>query len=333
MNHTETILSGAGSDVAGAGQGAEPVQVSVIVPAFNAAATVVRAIDSVRQQRGVAFEIIVIDDGSTDDTAAVVRSNIRPGEQIRLLQMARNSGVSAARNTGIREARGDYLAFLDADDIWLPEKLSRQLAPMLRNPAISLVSCNSKLISAQGVPIKEGHVNRPPVQGRDAWKTLLMYNFIPTPTVLTRTALVRQVGGFDEALKVGEDLDLWIKLGIRGEIVVLDEILINYYDLAGSLMKRHTGQSRGIVMPMLERHISEQRASLTRAEVRTIRGRQAFQIGCDMFFSKKYLESVPVFFQAFMCGERPLKSLSYLPRAILMELIRGIGRRFSRSDS
>lgn len=331
MKPTDTTLSEAGADVpATPVQQAAPVQVSVIVPAFNAARTVVRAIDSVRQQRGVSFEVIVIDDGSTDDTAAVVRANIRPGEHIRLLQMPRNSGVSAARNTGIREARGDYLAFLDADDIWLPEKLSKQLAPMERNPGVSLVSCNSKLISAAGVPMKEGHVNRPPVQGRDAWKTLLMYNFIPTPTVLTRTALVRQVGGFDEALKVGEDLDLWIKLGIRGEIVVLNEILINYYDLAGSLMKRHTGASRAIVLPMLERHLDEQAASLTRSELRTIRGRQAFQIGCDIFFSKRYLESVPVFYQAFLCGERPLKSLTYIPRAILMELIRMAGRGFKR---
>jgi hypothetical protein len=195
----------------------------------------------------------------------------------------------------------------------------KQVDAIEADPAVTLVTCNSQMTSATGVPLKEGHVNRPPAAGEDAWKTLLVYNFLPTPTILTRTQLVRELGGFDEALAVGEDLDLWIKLAVRGKVAVLPEILIKYYDLNNSLMKRHGGQAGEIVVPMLERHIREQTAKLSRREVRTMRGTRSFRMACDLFFSNRYMPSIPLFLQAAMCGIRPVKSLSYLPRALLME--------------
>lgn len=310
----------------------DEIQVSVIIPAFNASATIGRALDSVRAQEGVGAEIIVIDDASSDGTAQAVRDAIRPGENITLLQLPVNSGVSAARNAGIRLARAPYLAFLDADDAWLPGKLRRQVAVIGADPAITLVSCNSQQADAEGRPLKEGHVNRPPVQGPDAWKTLLMYNFLPTPTVLTRTALVRELGGFDEQLAVGEDLDLWIKLATRGKIAVLPEVLICYYDLSNSLMKRHGRQTSIIVTPMIERHMREQGARLDDAEIRHMRGSRSFQTGCDLFFSGSYRASIPPFIMAVRCGTRPFKSLSYLPRALMMEAAMLTRRAFARAD-
>jgi glycosyltransferase involved in cell wall biosynthesis len=299
----------------------EEIQVSVVIPAFNAATTIARALDSVRSQDGVGAEIIVIDDASTDNTTEVVRAAIRTGENITLLQLPTNSGASAARNAGIRLARGRYLAFLDADDIWLPGKLLRQIMVIETDPAITLVSCNSQQASSDGKVLKEGHVNRPPIQGPDAWKTLLVYNFVPTPTVLTRTALVRELGGFDENLAVGEDLDLWIKLATRGKVAVLPEILINYYDFNNSLMKRHIPQTGTIVTPMIERHIHEQALKLSSTEIRQIRGSRAFHMACNLFFSGSYLSSISLFLQAARYGTRPLKSLSYLPRAVVMEAV------------
>lgn len=300
--------------------------VSVIIPAFNAAATIGRAIDSVLAQQVPLTEVIVIDDGSTDGTVAAVNQHIGRGENVRLIAMAANCGVSAARNAGIAVATGEFLAFLDADDIWLPGKLSKQLAKIGQDPGIALVSCNSQLIAPNGVAIKEGHLNRPPVEGPAAWKTLLVYNFIPTPTVLTRTALVKALGGFDVSLDVGEDLDLWIKLGLQGRIAILPDILVNYYDLADSLMKRHSDRTATIVLPMLERHIAAQRQQLTRREVRTIRGQRSFQTACDMFFAGAYVPSVPGFLKAAYFGTRPIKSLSYVPRAACMTLLAGAKR-------
>jgi len=299
----------------------DEVLISVIIPAFNAEDTILRAINSVRNQNISSLELIVIDDGSADNTVNVVANNIRKNESLHLIRMQKNSGVSAARNAGIRAARGKFLAFLDADDTWLPEKLSKQIEVMKKDSSITLVSCNSELISESGIPVKEGHLNRPPVEGNDAWKTLLMYNFLPTPTVVTLTNLVKEIGGFDEALAVGEDLDLWIKLGLRGKVVVLKEILTNYYDRAGSLMKRHGRHTGDIVVPMLEKHIKEQSQKLSASEVRYIRGYQSFQMGCNMFFAGSYLESIPIFLKSAFYGSRPIKSLLYIPRAICMDFI------------
>jgi glycosyltransferase involved in cell wall biosynthesis len=294
------------------------VLVSVIIPSYNAAATIERAIDSVLAQTMTALEIIVIDDGSVDCTVALIDGLIAAGAPIRLIRMSKNGGVSAARNAGISVARGRYLAFLDADDTWMPEKLEKQLAAIERDLAITLVSCNSRLVSPEGQPLKEGHVNRPPVQGADAWKTLLVYNFMPTPTVFTYTSLVKEIGGFDETLKVGEDLDLWIRIGLRGKIAVLPEIYTNYYDLADSLMKRHSQRSGDIVVPMLERHIERAAldGKLNRQEIRHMRGLRAFQMGCNLFFEGNHLASIPIFVQAISNGVRPLKSLTYIPRAL-----------------
>jgi glycosyltransferase involved in cell wall biosynthesis len=298
------------------------IQVSVIIPAFNAAETIIRAIDSVRIQAIPGLEIIVINDGSSDDTAAIVAANIRTEENIRLIELESNSGVSAARNAGINVAKGMYLAFLDADDIWLPEKLRKQIDMMRSDDTIALVSCNSQLVTESGVPLKVGHVNRPPAEGYEAWKTLLIYNFLPTPTILTRTSLVKEIGGFDETLAVGEDLDLWIKIGLRGKIIVLKEILTNYYDRAGSLMKRHNEKTGSIVLPMLENHITAQGERLTASEVRYIRGCRSFQMGCNLYFSGSYGASIPIFWQAILNRFRPIKSLQYIPRALLMALFK-----------
>ncbi len=264
------------------------------------------------------LEIIVIDDGSTDNTYDVVKNIMTPGEMIRLLKMQKNSGVSAARNMGINEAKGKFLAFLDADDVWLPGKLKKQISEMESDAEITLVSCNSKLISEAGDHLKEGHINRPPVEGNDAWKTLLIYNFLPTPTVLTYRHLVKELGGFDEKLAVGEDLDLWIRLALRGKIRVLKEVLIYYYDSTGSLMKRHLGQTRLIVLPMLEKHLAQQKAKLTANEIRHIRGLQSFQQGCNLYFAGAFLPSIPAFLKAAYCGTRPVKSITYVPRALIM---------------
>lgn len=299
----------------------DEIQVSVIIPAFNAAKTIIRAIDSVRAQNVSTMEVIVIDDASTDGTSDIVFNNTKAGEKIHLLKMIKNSGVSAARNAGIQIAKGKYLAFLDSDDIWLDGKIQKQIALIKSDPSITLVSCNSRLVSEDGTELKIGHINRPPDEGFDAWKTLLIYNFLPTPTIFTHSNLVKEFGGFDESLKVGEDLDLWIKLAIRGKIAVLNEVLTHYYDSPGSLMKRHSSETNSIVAPMLKKHIAAQENRLTKKEFRSISGRQAFSMGCDLFFSGAYLPCIGTFSKALLYGTRPFKSSFYISRALVMEYI------------
>jgi glycosyltransferase involved in cell wall biosynthesis len=124
-------------------------RVSVIIPAYNAAATIAGTVDSVIAQSLQDFEIICVDDGSTDDTLAIMKQF---GDRVRLLEQS-NSGPATGRNNGARSSSGGYLAFLDADDVWTPQFLERGVATLDADPALSLVYCNCALADSEGVPI------------------------------------------------------------------------------------------------------------------------------------------------------------------------------------
>jgi len=113
----------------------QPAMVSIIMPAFNATLTLPHSLASVRQQNYPYWELLVIDDGSSDNTAAYTAEQARNDPRIKLIRQTSNQGVAAARNAGIAAAQGQYIAFLDADDLWLPNKLSRQITAMQENSA------------------------------------------------------------------------------------------------------------------------------------------------------------------------------------------------------
>jgi glycosyltransferase involved in cell wall biosynthesis len=185
----------------------QPV-VSVVIPAYNAAWCVAEAIDSVLAQDYQDFEVIVVDDGSTDDTANVLASY---GDSIRVVHQA-NGGLSNARNAGIREARGEFVAFLDADDWWLPGKLNRQVKLMQAEPALGFCSTAARVEDPQGQLVNFWECPR--VQG-----SLLVHLFNENAAVagsgsgvLVKRDLLLQVGDFDESLKSLEDIDMWMRL-------------------------------------------------------------------------------------------------------------------------
>ena len=182
-------------------------RVSVIIPAYNAAALLRHTLESVLGQSWRDLEVVLVDDGSTDETAQVAESF---GGPVRVLRQ-RNQGPSVARNHGVEAARGSFIAFLDADDLWLPDKLGLQMELFQERPELGLVYTNyqytdgSKLLplhrGAQKVPF-EGWVFRP----------LLRDNFLATSTVVVRRECLQQVGGFDPALEISEDYDLWLRV-------------------------------------------------------------------------------------------------------------------------
>ncbi|MGZ5551904.1 MAG: glycosyltransferase family 2 protein, partial [Nitrososphaeraceae archaeon] len=209
--------------------------VSIIIPAYNAEKTLLRSFYSTLNQ-GVSNEVIIIDDASSDQTVTIAQQIVLRFNNVKLFINPKNSGVSASRNSGINEAQGKYIAFLDADDVWLPNKLHKQKIAFEKTHNCTLVTCDSLQINPSGKVLKQAHKNKVPVSGISAWKTLLQYNFIPTPTVFTKTQLVRELKGFNENLKVAEDLDLWISLAKKGNVCVLNEILVHYFDYKNSLM-------------------------------------------------------------------------------------------------
>ena len=200
--------------------------VSVVCPAYNCERFIEPALQSVFAQSYRPIEVIVVDDGSTDSTPALVR-NYR--EVCYLHQM--NRGPSAARNRGICSARGEFVAFLDLDDLWMPEKLAKQMATLESCPEAALVFSDMRLFDSAGhdkltmfqkYRLTPDFFGDESVVDRGVAKLVIM-NFIPTASVLVRKATLIEVGGFDEKFRKSEDWDLWLRMAIHRQIAYIPE--------------------------------------------------------------------------------------------------------------
>lgn len=195
--------------------------VSVIIPTHNRSAIISQTIDSVLAQSFTDFEIIVVDDGSTDNTASVLQEQY--AQKLTYIRIE-NSGLPAARNTGIKAARGTYVAFIDDDDLWLPDKLQRQMTLMQNNPSLGLVYCGCYKIGADGAVLSE---TRPAHRGA-LLEYLLRSNCIvgSASAVLVTHEVFSRAGYFDETLKACEDWDMWIRIARYYQIDFIDEPLV-----------------------------------------------------------------------------------------------------------
>jgi glycosyltransferase involved in cell wall biosynthesis len=188
--------------------------ISVIIPAYNAQNCIGRAIDSVLAQIVLADEIIVVDDGSTDKTAEIVKQY---SARVRYIYQP-NGGVSAARNTGISAAAGDWIAFLDADDEWLPEKLYVQMNVIKKNPDIFWCATNvSRCLDRRQAPfLPVKHIDTA-LCGKDYFESYFQaaskkYCHLFTPTVLVRKDMLFEAGLFEKGRTHSEDFDLWLRI-------------------------------------------------------------------------------------------------------------------------
>lgn len=194
--------------------------VSIVISAYNYAQFISESIDSALAVRGVECEVLIIDDGSTDETAVVVAAY---GNRVRYLYQE-NQGLSAARNTGIRESRGDLLIFLDADDLLSPDMPSASLAALREmGNSFALIAHTSALIDTEGDPISS-RTEFPPEDVEIFLLDLLIMNRFPA-TVLVRKSVFTEVGGFDTNLPASEDRDMWIRIARRHRIWRLGAIL------------------------------------------------------------------------------------------------------------
>jgi len=193
--------------------------VSVIVPTCNSEATIARAIDSALAQRGVSIEVVVADDGSVDATADIAR---RYGPPV-LVVCQPNAGPAAARNLAIRHSSGEYLAFLDSDDEWLPGRVSEGIKPMLDDPSVGLTYCWSVRKTVDGAE-QIRNLNSP---SRNALHRLFWPDPIQcTPATTCRRDAVLRAGGFDEALTSREDKDLWIRIAEHFKVMEIPKPLV-----------------------------------------------------------------------------------------------------------
>ncbi len=198
-----------------------PEAVSVVIPVYNGARCVRRAIDSVLAQTCRDFELIVVNDGSTDETAEVLAGL---GDRIRVVNKA-NGGLSSARNAGIGAANGDYVAFLDADDWWLPRKLERQMEWLRAHPDATFCSTAARIVDAQGKPLREWRSPAFPGSTLEAIFAANGYVAGSGSAVIARREALFAAGGFDERLGSLEDIDMWMRLAARGAYHCIDEPL------------------------------------------------------------------------------------------------------------
>jgi glycosyltransferase involved in cell wall biosynthesis len=279
------------------GKGEGPL-VSVVIPSFNSEKTILRSLNSVLSQTYSNYEIIVADDASKDDTRRCVES--LEDSRITFLESEEkvNMGPAAARNRGLAKSRGEYVAFLDSDDEWLPEKLAKQVDILVSNADCSILVSNAYDISPEGEILGTQFDPPSPSHGREGWRVLLKQSFIGTPSVMTRTALVRELGGFDPTLIVAEDQDLWIRLALKGELCVIDEVLGKIHVVPTGHMSRHAHREAEVMLPMIERHVERLAARLSRREIADILGHRYQVVGRRLFLSGNYLDGIKLLTKA-----------------------------------
>lgn len=197
--------------------------VSVCIITYNKAETLAEAIDSVLRQSYRDLEILVVDDGSTDDTAARVRPYL---DRVRYL-LKPNGGTGSARNLGTAQARGDFVAFLDGDDLWLPRKLEIQMAAFQREPEILAVQCSACCVDAQRKEVLEVRRCDP---ARDSLMNFLLFENLPafSSALVARKSALQTVGGFGEDLVILSDWDMACRLARAGTLRSVPEILVLY---------------------------------------------------------------------------------------------------------
>lgn len=218
--------------------GGRAMAVSVVIPTHNRAARLLVAVESVLAQTRPAAELIVVDDGSTDDTAA----RLQPyGNRIRYLYQP-HAGVSAARNRGAAASRGDWVAFLDSDDRWLPDKLRRQSALHESQPELA-ISQTGEMWIRNGTRVNPCRHHTKP--SGDIFMPSLQRCLVSPSAVMIRRDVFHAGGGFDETLPVCEDYDLWLRLALRWRFeLVPAPLVVKIGGHADQLSRRYWGMDR-----------------------------------------------------------------------------------------
>ncbi|MEE3153339.1 MAG: glycosyltransferase [Candidatus Neomarinimicrobiota bacterium] len=198
------------------------MNISVIIPTFNRRQTLDRAIDSILSQTYQPYEIIVVDDGSTDGTADWLSANY---SSLQIIQQS-NKGVSSARNAGINSARSDWIALLDSDDEWLPDKLDRQVKLLQDNAEIRFCHTNEIWIRNN---VRINQKKKHQKYGGNIFNKCLDICRISPSSSLFHTSVTKDVGLFDESLDVCEDYDLWLRITAKYPVLFLDQPLIKKF--------------------------------------------------------------------------------------------------------
>jgi len=293
-------------------------RVSTVVPAYNAEKYVRATIDSALAQSSVDHEVIVVDDGSTDSTPTILDEY---GRKIRVIRQA-NGGLSSARNAGIAASQAEFIAILDADDIWLPGKLSSQLNLLETNPQYPMVHCRTFSWDARTDARTDFVKADQSLYQNDCFGQLFMHNAICVSSVVARRSLLNELGGFD--LKVTrpttQDLDLWLRIA--------HEHLIGFVDQPGVLYRRHADNASNDMLSMLEDRVyvlekatayGRERLATAGTRMRSVLAHSCYMTGYQHFQVGQYDAAKRWLRKACGYGRRDVRSVcgAYLPTFLL----------------
>lgn len=198
--------------------------VSVIMPTYNRCDLICYAIDSVINQTYSNWELIIVDDGSTDQTETLIKNKYSDETRIRYVQQ-KNQGQSVARNYGIESSTGELVAFLDSDNIWLNNRLQKGIEVMLREPQVGLCFADVIYIDAKGVEL--GRKNMPRYSGL-VFSKMIVDNFVSMNTVLVKKSILPSLRPFNEKNRLDEDYELWLDLSVNNEFYYIPDYLAEY---------------------------------------------------------------------------------------------------------
>jgi glycosyltransferase involved in cell wall biosynthesis len=278
-------------------------KVSVIIPVYNSERFIKETIESVLNQTCQDFEIIIIDDGSIDKSAEIIKSFT---DRRILYIYQKNEGVSAARNKGISASKGEYIAFLDHDDLWLPKKLEEQISVLRADSEIGLVYSDCYYVNIEKEMMKRFFEQSKPYRGA-VFPEFFMSNFIPCLTAVVRKDVFKKVGLFNPGFSISEDYDLFLRIAELFKVEYIDMPLAKY-------RIHETNFSKNIILTHREEIEILSKYLKEKPEIKKIMGKKAEKRLADLYFS---LGRVYQFQRNFAQSRREfLSSVKYRPFCI-----------------
>ncbi len=302
--------------------------VSTIVPTYNRASLLQDTLSSIKAQTFSDWELLIIDDGSSDGTETLVREHIKADARIRYIK-ANHQGVAAARNLGIKQAIGALVAFCDSDDLWLPEKLAYQVGYLQAHPEISLVYSDVMSVCGSVVEDPSYFVLRPPAEGK-VFRALLERNFIANSSVVIRKACLESLGGFDASAVPSEDYDLWLRCA--------QDFLVGYVPQVLATIRRHGGNLTNGINVSYEAHLKVLQRIYAKSSDHTLRvlikkacAATYQRIGHDYLVQSEFSQARAAWYRSLQHDALRLKVYGYLAVSLLPQpMVHQLRRVYSR---
>lgn len=285
--------------------------VSVVTPTYNSAATIAETIASVAAQSWREFEMIVVDDGSTDETPRLLAQHARRYPWISWCVQP-NAGPAAARNTAIALARGEFIAFLDADDLWEPNKLALQVAAFERNPGAAFIYSDERDFWPDRERPRTLFQQKQPARGNVLRALFERGNFILTSTSMLRKSALQAVNGFDPTRHINEDVDLWFRMAEQYEFDYVPQVLVRRRMLPHSLMHSNTINVWRSDLELIDRWV-RRRPDLFPPDSPWVRRRLALtwsRLANQLLHRRAFTESRHAFLQAMKYGRFDPRTLA-----------------------